>query len=307
MKIGVISNPRAGKVSSSSLRRFDYFVGSLHRITRDEKELDREIDKLLQAGVDPLLIHGGDGTLHFVLTRIFHRYGENCQLPSIALLNGGTTNVVGQWCGWSAKVVENYFKIVNGTCENRVGSVIRVWQEGKEKPIYGFVFLHGGLARLVCEAHRGGHPTFFKSFWVAVRAVIASNFPFLGMQRLLERVECPLEVDGCEVLPKEHLHLVASSVDRLIFGMRPFHHSSSPDKFLLIAYNRSQAELGRNAFRYLKGKISSGKDFLNAQAVKAEFSTCQTYVLDGEIFAASREMRRLTLTVGPKISFLAHK
>lgn len=305
MKIGIISNPKAGKISSSSLRRFDYFVGSLHRITRDEEELDREIDKLFQAGVDPLLIHGGDGTLHAVLTRIFHRHGENCQLPSIALLNGGTTNVVGRWCGWTLKVVENYLKIANGTCENRVRPTIRVWQEENEKPVYGFVFLHGGLARLVCEAHHGGHPTFIKSLGVAIRAAIASNFPFLGMQKLLERVACPLEVDDCEVMPKEHLHLVASSIDRLIFGMRPFHCPSSSDKFLLIAYNRSQIELGRNVFRYLKGQIPSGKDFLNTQAAKVEFATCQTYVLDGEIFMP-RKLSRLALTVGPKISFLVH-
>ena len=102
MSIVVFVNPgsRANRRDPDHARRFALILGETgHVLTPASSDaLAAEARQVAEAQPSIIGVHGGDGTLHWTVTALVRAYGER-PLPPLALLPGGTMNVVASSLG----------------------------------------------------------------------------------------------------------------------------------------------------------------------------------------------------------------
>src|SRR5690349_19758362 len=100
--IGIIANPHS-KLNKQNPERHEllgYILGQQGqlRLTESLEHLSKVAAEFHQKKIDILAINGGDGTISRTLTAIVNEY-KGDPLPPIALLRGGTMNVLAQNLG----------------------------------------------------------------------------------------------------------------------------------------------------------------------------------------------------------------
>ncbi len=118
--IGVVFNPSAGKNAHNPARieRLRRILGHEGVILEAEScgEISHIAREFRRGGMDILVIDGGDGTLHHVLSAFIPAYnGED--LPPVALLRGGTMNTIANSVGIrgsSERILQRVIGIVRG-------------------------------------------------------------------------------------------------------------------------------------------------------------------------------------------------
>jgi len=93
LRVGMISNVTSGRNRRrlAHLRRALDGGEILHHETDCREAMVAAVDELLARRVGLLVINGGDGTLHATLTALLR--AAPAQLPMVAVLSGGTTNM----------------------------------------------------------------------------------------------------------------------------------------------------------------------------------------------------------------------
>src|SRR3954447_13253606 len=114
--IGLITNPRsrANLRDPSRARKLGYLIGShgTAEATRSIDDLYRVCEQFRDERIEVLGISGGDGTLHHTLTAMIKTYGEK-ELPTIAVLRGGTMNTVANSLGIKGETGKLLFELVD--------------------------------------------------------------------------------------------------------------------------------------------------------------------------------------------------
>ena len=107
-RIGIISNPR----SRQNVRGMDAIRSFLetcpqipHRELNVPAETAPALRQLAEAGTDLLVVNGGDGTVHSVITEMLNGAWTTA-LPRIAVLPGGMTNLIAADVGMSGRPAE---------------------------------------------------------------------------------------------------------------------------------------------------------------------------------------------------------
>src|SRR4051812_22856783 len=97
--IGIITNPHSklNKRNPARMSLLGYILGAKGQleVTNTLEDLGRVARDFKEKGVTILAINGGDGTICRTLTAFIKEYGETgTPLPQVALLRGGTINVL---------------------------------------------------------------------------------------------------------------------------------------------------------------------------------------------------------------------
>ena len=97
--IGIITNPHAKSNKQDPFKQetMSYLLGKQgdFRITKSLDELKTVAKEFLENNISVLAINGGDGTIMRTLT-IFKEIYKDHPLPLVAVLPGGTANVLAQ-------------------------------------------------------------------------------------------------------------------------------------------------------------------------------------------------------------------
>jgi diacylglycerol kinase (ATP) len=106
LSIVVFVNPRsrANRRDPRLADRFRHILGETGRVLAPVS-LDDLMEQAKALALDPpavIGIHGGDGTLHRTVAALIQAFGER-PLPPIAILAGGTMNVVARSLGFRTK------------------------------------------------------------------------------------------------------------------------------------------------------------------------------------------------------------
>ena len=109
--------------------------------------LDATVQAFADDGIETLAVNGGDGTLHRVITAAVAAYGAD--LPRIAVLPGGTMNIVARSTGWLGRPPEALQRVIDGHTQERTVSLLKVDE------LYGFLWGNGLLARFL-EVYEDG-------------------------------------------------------------------------------------------------------------------------------------------------------
>ncbi|MFP6660291.1 MAG: diacylglycerol kinase family protein [Myxococcota bacterium] len=233
MRVGLLSNLRAGRNARRTARLLNFlrdYPDVVSVETTAAGAVPEALDDLARQDVELLIVNGGDGTLTHTLTEILGRRSFGDRVPIVAPLRGGRTNMSAQDLGSHKDPVRGLADLLQavktGHIEDRITSrpVLKVDYGSPGESHYGMFFGVGMIHRAIQVAHenfpaRKGQGVLGSTLLTA--SLIARNA--LGDSGgVLRPDKIDLRLDGMPSPYAEFTLLIASTLDRLFAGMKPF-------------------------------------------------------------------------------------
>ena len=223
-----------------------------------------------------IALFGGDGTMQMTLSQILRELQVE-QLPPVAVLPFGTTNMnakaLNQAQGRKASVAA-LAEVIN-TGNLRTQSLPLVQVIGGQRPEYGFFFGLGIIAQVVERWNEERKPGALVNQIRSLRAMIT------GLSSVSSATLLGINGEQSSVYG-----LLASTLDRLLFGSRPYWGEGSAGDLRFTWIDADAPHLLRHAPDLLRGKatMAAVPGYHSKAADSVELSFEGPYILDGEIF-----------------------
>lgn len=312
--IGLLFNPFSGRIRKrkDAIRRaLAEIPGATCREVTNAPEINASVDTFVQADVDLLVIVGGDGTVQGVLCHLFATQ-PLARWPLLMVIPGGTTNMTALdlgVCGELEFIVqqlrEHLLKRIPPVLIQR--HVLCIEQTGMPK-VYGMFFGVGLIARAVIFSRS-------KIKQLGITGEIYSGLITLGylIGLIFGRrhgawapVQMSIIERNIELHRGTYAFLFASSLNRLLFGMRPYWGRQEEPLHITFVRQGSKRPL-RSLWALLSGcgntlKEQDGYHSCNTRAL--ELLIDDDYIVDGESYRASSGNGPLRITAAGPIIFL---
>jgi diacylglycerol kinase family enzyme len=312
--IAVFVNPRsrANRRNPRLAAEFQAIIGETGRVLAPKslEELEAMAAALRASPPGVVAVHGGDGTLHRTLTALSHAWGDE-PLPPVALLCGGTMNVVAASLG----IAEQPATVLRILAESvRAGQPVptirhRCLRVGDR---LGFVFGNGFMSNFLAEYYGGvtGYGP-LRAVWLLARTFLSALVRGSFARRIFRRFEGEVRIDG-QTLPRTRfLGLGAATVREVGLGFKLNHRADDdPERFGVLAIHAAPLMLAVDI-----PAVRSGRGIAPSRAFSGVASTMEvepkqsngstsadmSYTIDGDLYTAPGTLR---ITVGPPISFV---
>ena len=310
--VAVVANPK-----SRLHRRYPGLTNALATVLGEKGELVTPTDlgalaesaaRFRDRGVDLVCVNGGDGTLHQVVTALVRTYGEEAALPRIAILRGGTMNIIADSIG------------IRGGAEQTLGRIVDALHTGAELPTtvcrpmritvddgvpyYGFLSGNGIIARYLELYYEHPDPSPLSAAWLLARGAASALVRGPLVKRLLRPYSGTVVVDGIP-LPSERWTAVAlGTVEQMGLGFRVFHLlADHPDTLQVVGIGSSVANLARELPSVYRGRGVHHPENTTraARTVALESDEPIPLMIDGDFVRAERRVR---YALGPPIRFV---
>jgi hypothetical protein len=296
-KIGLISNPQSQR-NRRGLDEIETVVASapdvIHVATDGCEVLDDVLKEFARQGVGVVLISGGDGTVQSVLTRLFEAPLFE-RTPYVAILPRGMANTTAADLGLRGRAAAALARLI-GAC--RAGTIaehaverpiLRVENIQGAPPQRGMMFGAGAIPdaiELCCREvyARGLKGKFGMS--VTLAGLLLGGLLGRRSNGVLRSHAIGVALDGGRERRTDRLLVLATTLDRLMLGSRPFwNFDRQPIRYTSIAY--PPEHLLRSAPKVLYGwrRQALRPDVYDSQgasrlAVRVE----GPFTVDGEMF-----------------------
>lgn len=298
MTRGLIVNPRSGKQSGKGLELASLLANDervIVRVLEDFRQLGAFLEEMARAEVTELFISSGDGTIQAIQTEIAERYAPGF-LPRLALLPHGTTNMTAADLGFRNRNI----KVQADFIANRQPRVLarrptlRAANPKDGKVRHGMFLGTGAVwqATVFCQdaVHRAGLKGDFATFATLAAAIAKSVFSPAnpGDPTRIDRPYAITLLRGGEtLLDGQHLLLLATTLDKLILGTRPFWGGKAgPIRVSAVPY--PVPSIARWLVPLMYGgegrRVPQGARSLSGSTF--EIATRIPFVIDGEFFEA---------------------
>lgn len=328
-RVGLLFNPLSGRIRKrrEAIRcELAGIPGATCREAGSGAEMRAAVEAFVAADTDLLVIVGGDGTVQAVLNHLFSM-GRSVRWPILAVIPGGTTNMTALDLGIQGSPEQNLQKLKKSLAERDISPLIQrhvlcIEQIGSEK-VYGMFFGAGLIARAVIFSQGkvkqlGVTGEIYSALimlgylagalmgrragaWAPVRMSIYEGE---GGQR--EEREETGGAGEVELNRGTYAFLFASTLDRLLFGMRPY-WGAGPEPLHVTFVHQQRKRPLRSLFRLLAGrgevlKEEDGYHSLNTRSL--ELLMDDDYIVDGESFRANGQNGPLRITAAGPAAFL---
>ncbi len=328
MRIGVLTNLRAGGSGSRAAQVLEHLANYpdiVHVETESADTAPEVVRELARAGIDILVVNGGDGTLARTLTELLHENSpfDDDSLPIVAPLRTGRTSMTAYDVGSRRDARVSIERLLQRVRENRIDqalvkrAVLRMKLEPDGVDHWGTFFGVGVIYRGTLLTHRmfpkGRSQGAFGST-VVTAGLIAKALTGRGSDvitpeddpLMIDRISVSL--DGEPATPGEFQLLLATTLHRLFAGIRPF-WGKGPGGIRYTALGPGCLKQPRDVARVLGGKEPRGLNpeevaFDSRNVEKVELVLDCGISLDGEMFSPLAG-RRATLTADHRIRFLS--
>lgn len=283
-----------------------------HEVHRPE-DIVAATHALVDGGCELLAINGGDGTVQAVLTGLFGR-GTPESLPLLAVMPGGTTNMVAADIGTAQQTVPALQRVLGGAQAGRVRGtaiwrpVMRAAITPEAEPIYSMFFGTGAIY----------HGIKFCRQYVARVGLRGEIGPGLALAVFLAKIAFghggsmvpPLHLsgrlDGRPLQTGAYLGMLVSTVSRQFLGLRPFWgREPAPLQYTAVSY--WPEHLWRAVPAVLRGRpnrfVRPEYGYTSHNAWDLELHLDCGFTLDGELFTP-RPGTAVTLHGGATAAFL---
>ncbi|EFK10753.1 diacylglycerol kinase catalytic domain (presumed) [delta proteobacterium NaphS2] len=314
--IGVISNPSSGgnrKGLQSVERMLAGYHRVLHRRAVDPEQVKVAVRDFARHEVDLVVVNGGDGTIHAVLTALFTTHRPD-QAPLLALLRAGTASMIARDVGLPGSRLQGLSRLLGWAYDGRGAAslmkrpVLRLAWEKDVQPMYGMFFGAGGIYEGIqfClnRIHTKGVGGELAAGLTLARFLLASA---RGDRRTVPRTSIGVGLEGMEMTTMDVQVILVTTLRRLFLGMRPYWGTEEgPLHFTAI---RSDPEhLLRAAPSILRGRGSrwavprNGYLSHNLRGLRLHIQS--GFTLDGQLYQSNPQLGELWLESGGETGFL---
>lgn len=316
MRIGVLNNLRAGR-SRQQVERIVSFLRGYPAVSHVETPrgdvVPDALSRFAREEVDVLVVQGGDGTLARVLTEIFE-HGAFPTPPLVAPLRGGRTNMSALDIGTQRDPVRALWTLLEavrqGTLERRIvrRPVLRMELPGEGVVQHGMFFGLGVIHRAIEVVHRAFPRGRSQGVFGAgvVTSGLVARAAFGRSDGILDPDKVQLRLDGEEPTTGAHLLLIATTLERLFLGMRPF-WGVEPAPLHLTAVSSEAQRLRAAAAGILRGRpapyVTPANGYLSRNVHRAEILVDCGLTVDGELWPAEPG-RRVRLTASDSVGLV---
>jgi diacylglycerol kinase (ATP) len=318
--IAVFVNPRsrANRRNPRLAAEFAAAVGDMGRILTPTSldELRELAFELRDAPPEVIAVHGGDGTLHKVVTALGDAFGEK-PLPPLAVLAGGTMNVVSSSLHLRRESRTFLREIADDLRAGRPLDLLprrcmRI-DDGTTRHL-GFVFGNGLAANFLTVYYADDAYGPRRAAWMLLRTVLSGLFNGAFVRRIFKRFEGEVRVDGERLPLTRFVGVNAATVREVGLGFKLNHRADDdPERFGVLAIHSRPLALVADL-----GAVQAGRGIAPARAFSAVASTLEiapmstpfgspvsemSYTIDGDLYRTPGTAS-LRITVGPRIRFV---
>jgi len=248
---------------------------------------------------DVIAIHGGDGTVHVLLTALVPAFAGR-PLPPFALLTGGTMNVVPRSLGLDTEPEGFLAGIVRDARAGRTPETLtrRCLQVGER---FGFVFANGVFATFLEEFYAGGSYGAGRALWVGMRAVASGLVGGHYAAHALRPFRGGVTIDGSPLPGRLHTAISAATVSQVGLGFKVNHRADEdPERFSVVAVTASPLAMLADL-----APVRLGQGFAPERAItrlasklllEPEVACEMPYTVDGDLY---RTTAALAIAPGP--------
>ncbi|MFT4625132.1 MAG: diacylglycerol kinase (ATP) [Myxococcota bacterium] len=293
-RLAVITNPRARRNRRHLGRRqeLEGVVAGVGEVWAPDgfDELAEVLTDLHARAVPLLVVDGGDGTLHRVLSTASSVWGDD-PLPRVAILRGGTMNIVADSIGSRGASTDVLARIV---AHVRAGEPLRRtvrWALGVEGRL-GFLFGNGIVARYLEVHYEGGG-----SVWNAARLLGAGALSAMVGGPLAQRLSRPwtgeVVLDGASHGRRDWTAVAIGTVEQIGLQFTPFPDvASSPGQLQLVEVGGGIGSLARDLPNIYLGRHLKrpGNATRLGRRVILRGDSEMAYMLDGEFYRGGAEL-----------------
>jgi len=309
--IGVITNPlsRKNQRNPGIVGQLGYVLGEKGDLQQpgDLDALDEVAARFHERGIDILCVNGGDGTIHKALTALKGVYGD-APLPQVALLPGGTMNIIANSVGARGKPADVLHHVVRAyhadqPLRTTPRSLLKITSEGLDTQ-YGFLFGNGIIAGFLEAYYEGGQPTPAKAARVLAHGVMSTMVNGKYVKRLLKPFRGTLTLDGKDWPEKEWTAVAVGTVEQLGLGFSPFRHViGNPGQMHVNGIGGSVIDLMWELPRTYRGAplARPGNHDGACRELVLQSETSQSFMIDGDFHRGDREV---TLAIADTIDFI---
>lgn len=296
--IGVVTNPRSRANQGNRLeRRLRSALGPDDALgaPEDLAALETLLAGWRREGRHTVVVNGGDGTVHRVVTAMVRTWGD--ALPRLGVLPAGTMNIIANSVGVRGRPRTVLRRLVSAGAAARTVRVSVMRFDGDGAPVYGFLFGNGIVARFLEVYYEGSEPSPSKAAWILGRGALSAMVGGPAIRRLTRPFEGTVTVDGQVLSGDRWTAVAAGTVEQLGLGFRAFHLAPGhPGRMHLQAVGGSVVDLARDLPRIYRGvpPARPGNRELTAVELLLQSHERIGYMVDGDFYTADR---RLTVTV----------
>ncbi len=264
-------------------------------------------------GVELVVVSGGDGTVQAVITEIMEG-GHFAAQPRLAVLPRGMTNMIADDVGIKNASARTLAHLIDQADKGELQRFVvkrhtLCVEAAPGRPaLHGMFFGTSGIYRAIESCRRDVHSMKLESSFA-----VGATFASLAVQWLLgigrkdgvfrgDRIA--MEFDGGERVEGDYMALMATTLDRLVLGSRPYWGDGSGGlKVTSIAH--PPRALARYTYRLMYGgeRRVLPDDYQSRSANRLSLSMSCPFTLDGELFEASVD-QPVVLSSGGTLEFV---
>jgi len=321
-RVVMISNPTSGNNRKWQTRieaRLAAYPHLHHHVTRALPEAEALLPQIATERPDVLVINGGDGTIAAALGLILEHWPEGRQ-PLVMVLPGGTANMTAGDIGMASshrRALRRFFRWLDRGApldgEIRERHLMRVEGAADGMTRHGMFLGTGAVMQATRYAHANVHSRglggeislgliLIRSIWGLVRQDPRFYQPTHVRMVLKDATGKPVMRD-----PAPMLILVASTLERLFLGIRPF-WAPRGAAIGLTTIRGGARRFPRAILSLLRGRpnrhVTADNGYESFHADRIDLSFDGDLNLDGEIFASAGEGRPLVISAEGPVRFL---
>ena len=316
LRIGVISNPSSGgnRKGLQPVERMLAACGrALHRQAVDPEQVKAAIRDFACHGVDLVVVNGGDGTIHAVLTELFTTEWPN-QVPFLALLRAGTASMIARDVGLSGSRLQGLSRLLGWAYAGRGAAslvkrpVLRLeWEKGGES-MYGMFFgagiIYEGIQFCLTRVHTKGLGGELAAGLTLLRFFLAAA---RRDRRTVHPASIRLGLEGMAMQDMDVLALLVTTLERLFLGMRPY-WGDEEGPLHVTAIRSDASHLLWAAPSLIRGRRSRwanpGQGYLSHNLRDLRLCIQGGFTLDGQLYQNDPRRGALRLSKGGEVEFL---
>ncbi len=299
-RIGIIVNPKSTQNTTgvdSLLDTVSRVEGVIHITIGHDVAGDMAMALKKMARIEPevLIISGGDGTIQACFTELENEKPFGERVPPLAFLPSGKTNMIAEDLGAKGTPIEVFKRLVELTTAGYLQrhlikrAFLGVDFGQGQRPLYGMFFggaaIVNGIQHCRKKIYPMGWPNFISHPFAIVTLLLSAMMGGKKKGSAMYADHAEIHVRGGGLFSGRFVVIIATTMDRLLLGMRPYGREGYGDIGFSSVEHRPGAIWGA-----IKGLVRGtfGKVFINGVQTRRTqeliIRSNDSVTLDGELY-----------------------